>query len=150
MNLLKSNSVFRPRVGQVVRPLFSTDRARRHHALSHPFPLNGTITSPFRYQSAGTATESLSLWNGLQRLGQEIHSRIGEIMQEAFLWAVPKKKTTHSKRRMRDANKAIKDRRDITKCPACGRNKLLHHICLYCYRDIKKRYREKKLADGIF
>ncbi|KAJ1952320.1 hypothetical protein IWQ62_006249, partial [Dispira parvispora] len=130
-----------------MRPSLGTDPARLYHALGHPFLQSGTITTPFQDQSAGTATELPSLWNGLQRLSQEIHSRIGEIMQEAFLWAVPKKKTTHSKRRMRDANKAIKDRRDITKCPACGRKKLLHHICLYCYRDIKKRYREKKLAD---
>ncbi|RKP36443.1 zinc-binding ribosomal protein, partial [Dimargaris cristalligena] len=67
-----------------------------------------------------------------------------DILKEAFLWAVPKKKTTHSRSRMRQSNKALKDRHDIHTCPACGKNKLSHHICLYCYSELKQKYREFK------
>ncbi|KAI9473748.1 MAG: hypothetical protein EXX96DRAFT_652514 [Benjaminiella poitrasii] len=58
---------------------------------------------------------------------------------EPFLWAAPKKKTSHSKKRMRASNKGLKQKENITTCPACGSSKLLHHLCGNCYRDIKKK-----------
>ncbi|KAG1437786.1 hypothetical protein G6F56_012936 [Rhizopus delemar] len=58
---------------------------------------------------------------------------------EAFLWAAPKKKTSHSKKRMRASNKGLQQKENITSCPACGSNKLLHHLCGNCYSDIKKK-----------
>ncbi|KAJ1976992.1 hypothetical protein H4R34_003766 [Dimargaris verticillata] len=88
-------------------------------------------------------------WAGWVQVGEQFRQRLTEIMEEAFLWAVPKKKTTHSKKRMRSSNKALKDRRDIETCPACGRNKLHHHMCLYCYRDLKRSYRLKKEEMGL-
>ncbi|KAI7873181.1 uncharacterized protein EV154DRAFT_528583 [Mucor mucedo] len=58
---------------------------------------------------------------------------------EAILWAAPKKKTSHSKKRMRASNKGIPIKENVTSCPACGSNKLLHHLCGNCYSDIKKK-----------
>lgn len=58
---------------------------------------------------------------------------------EAFLWAAPKKKTSHSKKRMRMSNKGLQQKENITKCPACGSNKMMHHLCPNCYSDIKKK-----------
>ncbi|OBZ81481.1 putative 54S ribosomal protein L32, mitochondrial [Choanephora cucurbitarum] len=58
---------------------------------------------------------------------------------ESILWAAPKKKTSHSKKRMRASNKGLKQKENVTSCPACGSNKLLHHLCGHCYGDIKKK-----------
>lgn len=57
---------------------------------------------------------------------------------EPILWAAPKKKTSHSKKRMRASNKGLPIKENVTTCPACGSNKLLHHLCGNCYSDIKK------------
>ncbi|KAI8356193.1 hypothetical protein BD560DRAFT_406808 [Blakeslea trispora] len=58
---------------------------------------------------------------------------------ESILWAAPKKKTSHSKKRMRASNKGLKQKENVTTCPACGSNKLLHHLCGHCYGDLKKK-----------
>ncbi|RIA95417.1 ribosomal L32p protein family-domain-containing protein, partial [Glomus cerebriforme] len=58
-----------------------------------------------------------------------------------ILWAVPKKKTSHSKKRMRSANKGLKDKTNIIDCPGCGQKHLIHHLCFNCYKDFN--YREK-------
>ncbi|ORY08321.1 hypothetical protein K493DRAFT_309905 [Basidiobolus meristosporus CBS 931.73] len=63
---------------------------------------------------------------------------IGELIG-SILWAVPKKKTSHSKKRMRASNKALKNMTNIMRCHSCGRPKLMHHICKYCYKDIRKK-----------
>lgn len=52
---------------------------------------------------------------------------------EGVLRAVPKKKTSHMKRRHRQlAGKALKDVKSINSCPACGEPKRLHHLCPNC------------------
>ncbi|KAK9767521.1 hypothetical protein K7432_002621 [Basidiobolus ranarum] len=74
---------------------------------------------------------------GVRAIGvgaQTISELIGSI-----LWAVPKKKTSHSKKRMRASNKALKNITNIMRCHSCGRPKLMHHICKYCYKDIRKK-----------
>ncbi|OMJ13143.1 putative 54S ribosomal protein L32, mitochondrial [Smittium culicis] len=62
-----------------------------------------------------------------------------DILSDIILRAVPKKKTTHSKKRMRSAGKGNVNRTDIVRCPGCGRVKLMGHLCLHCYKDIKRR-----------
>ncbi|SRR6266498_4325717 len=64
-----------------------------------------------------------------------------------ILWAVPKKKTSHSKKRMRSANKGLKDKTNIVDCLGCGQKHLIHHLCHNCYKDFK--YREKMERDGL-
>ena len=52
---------------------------------------------------------------------------------EGVLRAVPKKKTSHMKKRHRQlAGKALKDVKAINTCPGCGRPKKAHHLCPYC------------------
>lgn len=52
---------------------------------------------------------------------------------EGILKAVPKKKTSHSKKRHRQlAGKALKDVKAINNCPGCGRPKKAHTLCPYC------------------
>lgn len=52
---------------------------------------------------------------------------------EGILRAVPKKKTSHMKKRHRQlAGKALKDVKSINSCPGCGRPKKAHFLCPYC------------------
>jgi len=60
---------------------------------------------------------------------------------ESILWAVPKKKTSHSKKGMRLSNKGLKNITSIETCPACERPKRMHHLCLYCYRQLKYQFK---------
>ncbi|KAG5438033.1 hypothetical protein PCANB_000380 [Pneumocystis canis] len=55
-----------------------------------------------------------------------------------ILWAAPKKKVSHSKKRMRQATKSLKDIHHLNLCPACGRKKLSHTLCLFCFKEIKE------------
>lgn len=55
-----------------------------------------------------------------------------------LLFAVPKQKVTHSRKRMRMATKQLRNLQNITKCPKCGQTKLLHNLCWKCYGDYKK------------
>ncbi|KAI9494317.1 hypothetical protein BDB00DRAFT_818697 [Zychaea mexicana] len=63
------------------------------------------------------------------------------IWLEPFLWAAPKKKTSHSKKRMRASNKGLENKENVTQCPACGNSKLMHHLCSHCYGEIKHAHK---------
>ncbi|KAL1845304.1 hypothetical protein VTK73DRAFT_704 [Phialemonium thermophilum] len=60
---------------------------------------------------------------------------------ESILRAVPKKKTSHMKKRHRQmAGKALRDVTSLCKCPACGQTKRMHYLCPHCasrLRDIE-------------
>ena len=54
---------------------------------------------------------------------------------ESILRAVPKKKTSHMKKRHRFmAGKALKDVTNLNKCSACGNVKRAHLLCPYCVK----------------
>ncbi|KAL2919666.1 hypothetical protein HK105_200580 [Polyrhizophydium stewartii] len=55
-----------------------------------------------------------------------------------LLLAAPKKRTTHRTKRLRLAAKWIKPLKNISKCPLCGSDKLLHHMCPNCLKTLKK------------
>ena len=81
-----------------------------------------------------------------------------------FVFAVPKKKTSHSRKAMRSANKGLKDKQsmstfslsscmmiptiylfylDIVHCPGCGSPKLAHHLCSNCYSSLSRGWKAK-------
>ncbi|CAI7642609.1 unnamed protein product [Penicillium manginii] len=61
---------------------------------------------------------------------------------ESVLRAVPKKKTSHMKKRHRQmAGKALKDVQSLNKCPGCGQVKRAHLLCPHCVRGIRGRRR---------
>lgn len=61
---------------------------------------------------------------------------------EGILKAVPKKKTSHSKKRHRQmAGKALKDVNSLCKCPVCGGTKRMHHLCESCMNSKNNAFR---------
>lgn len=69
---------------------------------------------------------------------------LGSLLGEMILRAVPKQRTSHSKKRKRMATKGLKNRKDLVPCRGCGRPKAVAHICLSCYSDIKKKLKQQK------
>ncbi|MBZ6432280.1 MAG: 50S ribosomal protein L32 [Acinetobacter pittii] len=54
---------------------------------------------------------------------------------DSVLRAVPKKKTSHMKKRHRQmAGKALKDVKSLNKCPGCGQIKRAHLLCPNCVK----------------
>ena len=79
--------------------------------------------SPLRIASVNLALPAAAI---------SITSLLSDIW-EGILKAVPKKKTSHSKRRSRFlAGKALKDVKSVVKCPGCGKPKKSHTLCPYC------------------
>ncbi|KAH8120357.1 hypothetical protein DFH11DRAFT_56328 [Phellopilus nigrolimitatus] len=66
----------------------------------------------------------------------------------SVVWAVPKKKTSHSRKAMRSANKGLKDKSNIVNCPGCGSAKLAHHLCPSCYSQISRGYK-REAREGL-
>ncbi|KAK0198419.1 hypothetical protein F5146DRAFT_89271 [Armillaria mellea] len=61
----------------------------------------------------------------------------------SIVLAVPKKKTSHSRKAMRAANKGLKDKQNIVNCPGCGTPKLAHHLCSKCYSFLSRTWKNK-------
>lgn len=70
-----------------------------------------------------------------------------ELSWEGLLWAVPKKRTSHSKKRMRSAHKYLKPRSDYITCPKCKNLKLLHVLCAYCLKETLAATAEMRRAE---
>jgi len=69
---------------------------------------------------------------GLPGIQLSLPTLLGDIW-ESILRAVPKKKTSHSKKRHRQmAGKALKDVNSLCRCPGCGQTKRMHRLCPHC------------------
>ncbi|KAI8816445.1 uncharacterized protein EV422DRAFT_546027 [Fimicolochytrium jonesii] len=94
-------------------------------------PLPTTLTSHFAALTAPAQTVSTS-----PTLTSLTGAALGWL--SGMLWAVPKKKTTHRKKRMRMATKWLKPLRNISSCPFCGQPTLIHHLCRTCTKEVLK------------
>lgn len=64
---------------------------------------------------------------------------------DSILRAVPKKKTSHSKKRKRQlVGKALQDKTNLTRCESCGDWRLLHTLCASCVKSIQKDWRRRE------
>ncbi|KAJ9193571.1 hypothetical protein DTO166G4_598 [Paecilomyces variotii] len=62
---------------------------------------------------------------------------------ESILRAVPKKKTSHMKKRHRQmAGKALKDVKNLNRCSGCGQIKRAHLLCPNCVSEIRQQWRQ--------
>ena len=84
-------------------------------------------------------------------LSSEVSSAPRTIWDSVLLWAVPKKRTSHSKKRMRMAHKYLKPKTNYQTCPKCGNLKLCHVLCGHCFRETMKltaEFRKNMLAEA--
>ena len=58
-----------------------------------------------------------------------------ELPWGGILWAVPKKRTSYTKKRLRNAHKYLKPRCDFVACPKCKNLKLIHVLCRHCLKQ---------------
>lgn len=77
-----------------------------------------------------------------------IHLNIPSLLPgifESILRAVPKKKQSHARRRMRQlAGKALKDVLALNTCSVCGGIKRQHVLCEYCVTAIKELWKKEQ------
>lgn len=104
-----------------------------------------------------------------KQFGWSLHSAWESLIEliPPILLAVPKKKTSHSRKSMRSANKGLKDKQsmcgpsvlsasftmtciDLVLCPGCGSPKLAHHLCPNCYSRINREWKAKSKGAGGF
>ncbi len=93
------------------------------------------------YPAAVVATESPGM-SGITSQESDLWS--------GFLWAVPKKRTSHSKKRMRMTHKYLKPIRNYSVCSKCQNLKLLHVLCGHCLKETLKKtaeLRRRKMAE---
>ena len=79
-----------------------------------------------------------SLNFGLLDHSYPISNNSQSLLDEFILWAVPKKRTSHSKKRMRMTHKYLKPKHHFTVCPKCKNLKLLHVLCGHCLKETLK------------
>ena len=99
------------------------------------------LTEPFFRTSTRTISTALQAWSSrslltasitLPAITINVPDLVSDIW-EGLLRAVPKKKTSHMKKRHRQlAGKALKDVKAVNSCPGCGRPKKAHTLCPYC------------------
>ncbi|KAL2042215.1 hypothetical protein N7G274_004703 [Stereocaulon virgatum] len=110
---------------------------------------SATITHPLQ---AATAPQLLQ-----QMISPHLHTpvaipfalplRVPSILAglwESILRAVPKKKTSHRKKRQRFlVGKALQDVTALNKCSACGNVKRAHLLCPFCVQQIRGMWKSQ-------
>ncbi|SCV68879.1 BQ2448_1000 [Microbotryum intermedium] len=90
-----------------------------------------TTTSPSSFRTSTTPHS-----DGRIRIGGLLQSL--QDLLPPILWAVPKSKTTHSKKSMRSSGKGLKQRTNLVGCASCGLPKVSHTICHECHVAFRK------------
>lgn len=77
------------------------------------------------------------------------HSPMGdlELPWDGVMWAVPKKRTSYTRKRIRNAPKHLKPRSDYMVCPQCRNLKLIHVLCGHCLKETLRKTAEMRTAE---
>ncbi|KAG0239509.1 hypothetical protein BGW41_007616 [Actinomortierella wolfii] len=132
MSMLKITSRASSLAQQVVRA--NAARTFASAAISMP-----TTTSSPASPSSSLTSSSLTASSITTTVLGGLGSYIADLLPSIVWASVPKHRTSHSKKRMRQATKGLKVQKNIVSCPGCGRPKLMHHLCTHCYREMKGR-----------
>ncbi|KAI8802821.1 hypothetical protein BJ742DRAFT_777818 [Cladochytrium replicatum] len=81
--------------------------------------------------AAGSAAPTLARALGVDTFFRDITS---------ILFAVPKKKRTYRRRKLRWHALWLKPNKSIRRCPHCGEPTLLHHVCKTCLRKAQRAF----------
>lgn len=63
------------------------------------------------------------------------------------MWAVPKKRTSYTRKRIRNAPKHLKPVSNYIACPECKNLKLLHMLCGHCLKETMQKTAEMRNAE---
>lgn len=120
---------------------YSTVRRHTLSMASTTAVLSNTLSGLLVRRSATTFSTAIQSWSSrpilsasiaIPSIAINIPGLVSDIW-EGILKAVPKKKTSHMKKRHRQlAGKALKDVKAVNECPGCGRPKKAHTLCPYC------------------
>ena len=66
---------------------------------------------------------------------------------DGTMWAVPKKRTSYTRKRIRNGRKQLKPKLNYTVCPECKNLKLLHVLCGYCFKETMKKTAKIRTAE---
>eukprot|EP00123_Amoebidium_parasiticum_P001201 comp12249_c1_seq1/m.7042 comp12249_c1_seq1/g.7042 ORF comp12249_c1_seq1/g.7042 comp12249_c1_seq1/m.7042 type:complete len:138 (-) comp12249_c1_seq1:303-716(-) len=64
--------------------------------------------------------------------GTEAQRSIYDVLRDGLLLAVPKRKTSPSRKRIRNSPKEFDKNANVVKCTSCGGPKLQHMLCWKC------------------
>ncbi|GAA5902172.1 hypothetical protein JCM5296_006620 [Sporobolomyces johnsonii] len=132
-------------------PIFSASSARAAPSLytsSHasPVPSTSSLNVSITF-SAAPALPTYALPSLASLIPDSLAAGLRELLPP-WVFAVPKSKTTHSAKRMRSANKGLKEKHNLVACPSCGAPKLSHHLCHECHvafrREIHREAKEQR------
>ncbi len=71
---------------------------------------------------------------------------------DGYMWAVPKKRTSYSKKRMRNSQKYLRPKTNYSACPKCGSLKMSHVLCGPCLKETLMKtaeMRRKELEEKL-
>lgn len=115
------------------------------------FPLSESSPRQWPLLSLNTSVLSSGLFHPIA-ISLTIPGMISDIW-DSVLRAVPKKKTSHMKRRHRQlAGKALKDVKNFSTCSGCGEIKRSHVLCPNCVGGMYSGSHEwtRLATDGVF
>ncbi|CAH7689634.1 hypothetical protein BY996DRAFT_6840539 [Phakopsora pachyrhizi] len=101
-----------------VKFISSSSSSSPSSTIQTALPLTGSTARSFRFSSLLDFNSSIFGW-----------------LIDGLLRAVPKKKVSHSRKRMRSAQKGLKPELGLSRCSGCGSLKRKHFLCLSCYAD---------------
>ncbi len=73
---------------------------------------------------------------GLEQLRQSLAGSFREMVEKLFepiVFALPKKRTSHKVKRLRNGHKQLRNIKHFQTCPKCQGRHLLHHLCPWCF-----------------
>ncbi|GAA5994999.1 bL32 family ribosomal protein [Rhodotorula paludigena] len=131
-SLLSASPIFRSSASPSLPAVFTAASS----ALSAPASFSVSL-------SAAPALPSSSL-PSLASLIPDTLSGLRDLLPP-WVFAVPKRRTTHGAKRMRSSNKGLKEKQNLVSCPSCGAPKLAHHLCHECHVSFRREiHREAK------
>lgn len=66
---------------------------------------------------------------------------------DGIMWAVPKKRTSYTRKRVRNAPKYLKPKLNYITCADCKNLKLLHVLCGYCLKETMRKTAEMRTTE---
>lgn len=63
------------------------------------------------------------------------------------MWAVPKKRTSYTRKRIRNGRKYLHPKLNYITCPECKNLKLLHVLCGHCLKETMRKTADIRTAE---